>query len=163
MTDHICAKLVTKIVAAYVAKNAVPVAEVPGLIQTVNQVVGGLLSTPAPAARPAQTPAVPIKKSVTPDGIICLEDGRTFRSLKRHLASKYGMTPDDYRAKWGLPKDYPMVAPNYSAARSELAKAMGLGQGGRKPKKPVPEVLPAPAGGKTDAPAKRGPGRPRKS
>ena len=76
-----------------------------------------------------------IRTSITPDHIICLEDGKPFKSMKRHLLNKYGLTPEDYRAKWGLPKDYPMVAPNYAAARSELAKSMGLGQGGRKPAK----------------------------
>jgi predicted transcriptional regulator len=76
---------------------------------------------------------VPIKKSITPDYLISLEDGSRYKSLRRHLTTKYGMTPDEYRAKWGLPKDYPMVAPNYAKARSELAKASGLGQGGRKP------------------------------
>jgi len=77
-------------------------------------------------------PAVPLKRSITPDFLICLEDGRKFKSLKRHLRTKYNMSPEEYRAKWGLAKDYPMVAPNYAKARSELAKQMGLGQGGRK-------------------------------
>src|SRR5205085_6097804 len=81
---------------------------------------------------PPATPAVPVKKSITPDYLICLEDGRKFKSLKRHLRTKYDMSPDQYRSKWNLPKDYPMVAPNYAAARSTLAKQMGLGQGGRK-------------------------------
>ena len=85
-------------------------------------------SVPAP-----KDPAVPVKKSITPDFLICLEDGRKFKSLKRHLRTKYNMSPEEYRAKWGLPKDYPMVAPNYAKARSDLAKQMGLGQGGRKP------------------------------
>ena len=77
-------------------------------------------------------PAVPVKRSITPDCLVCLEDGRKFKSLKRHLRTKYNMSPEDYRAKWGLAKDYPMVAPNYARARSDLAKQMGLGQGGRK-------------------------------
>ena len=77
-------------------------------------------------------PAVPIKRSITPEFLVCLEDGRKFKSLKRHLRTKYNMSPEDYRAKWSLPKDYPMVAPNYAKARSELAKQMGLGQGGRQ-------------------------------
>jgi predicted transcriptional regulator len=76
---------------------------------------------------------VPVKKSITPDYLVCLEDGRKFKSLKRHLRTKYNMSPEEYRAKWGLAKDYPMVAPNYAKARSDLAKQMGLGQGGRKP------------------------------
>ncbi|WP_310542734.1 MucR family transcriptional regulator, partial [Phenylobacterium sp.] len=78
-------------------------------------------------------PAVPVKRSIAPDHLVCLEDGRKFKSLKRHLRTKYDMSPEEYRAKWNLPKDYPMVAPNYAKARSELAKSMGLGQGGRKP------------------------------
>ena len=82
---------------------------------------------PAPEAEPL-VPAVPIRKSITPDAIICLEDGKAFKSLKRHLYTKYQMTPEDYRAKWGLPADYPMVAPNYSQTRSELAKTSGLGK-----------------------------------
>jgi predicted transcriptional regulator len=83
------------------------------------------------AAAPAQTPAVSIKKSLGDDFLICLEDGRTFKSLKRHLRTKYNLSPEEYRAKWGLPKTYPMVAPSYAASRSALAKQMGLGQGGR--------------------------------
>ena len=82
-------------------------------------------------------PAVPIRKSVTPDYIISLEDGRKFKSLRRHLSSQYGLTPDEYRAKWGLPADYPMVAPNYAAARSALAKTMGLGRKAEEPDKPA--------------------------
>jgi predicted transcriptional regulator len=77
-------------------------------------------------------PAVPVRRSITPDYLICLEDGRKFKSLKRHLRTKYNLSPEEYRAKWGLPKDYPMVAPNYAKARSDLAKQMGLGQGGRQ-------------------------------
>src|SRR5205085_9390310 len=99
---------------------------------------------------PPATPAVPVKKSITPDYLVCLEDGRKFKSLKRHLRTKYDMSPDQYRAKWGLAKDYPMVAPNYAQARSNLAKQMGLGQGGRKA-----AAAPAPA----PKPAARGRGR----
>ncbi|MER9600574.1 MucR family transcriptional regulator, partial [Mesorhizobium sp. M0244] len=83
-------------------------------------------------------PAVPIKKSVTPDYIVSLEDGKKFKSLKRHLATHYNLTPDEYRTKWGLPADYPMVAPNYAAARSALAKTMGLGRKPKEPEKPAP-------------------------
>src|SRR5204863_5088073 len=100
-------------------------------------------------------PAVSIKKSVTPDAIICLEDGRAFKSLKRHLTTKYGMSPDDYRVKWGLPSSYPMVAPNYAATRSALAKKSGLGQQRRKTVAPAP----APVPGSTPKPK----GRPRKT
>jgi predicted transcriptional regulator len=121
------------IVSAYVGNNTVTTADLPALIK---QVHGALAAVGSPAAEPVappKEPAVPLKKSITPDYLICLEDGRKFKSLKRHLRTKYDMTPEDYRAKWGLPKDYPMVAPNYAEARSNLAKQMGLGQGGRKP------------------------------
>ncbi|MFC3694310.1 MucR family transcriptional regulator [Chenggangzhangella methanolivorans] len=117
------------VVSAYVGNNSVAVADLPTLIQSIH----GALSAAAkgqkaePIAEPAK-PAVSVKKSVTPDFIICLEDGKQFKSLKRHLRTKYDMSPEEYREKWGLPHDYPMVAPNYAAARSELAKQMGLGQ-----------------------------------
>jgi predicted transcriptional regulator len=104
-----------------------------GLVAVVSGAVAKL-SQPTEEAAPPQQPAVNPKKSVYPDYIISLEDGSQYKSLKRHLSSKYGMTPDEYRAKWGLPRDYPMVAPNYAAARSALAKKLGLG---RKPK-PAP-------------------------
>jgi predicted transcriptional regulator len=115
------------IVAAYVANNPVPVANLAELIATVHGAVSGLSKTAAPAV-PPQTPAVNPKRSVHPDYIISLEDGKRFKSLKRHLSTHYDLTPDAYRAKWGLPADYPMVAPNYAAARSELAKKIGLGR-----------------------------------
>lgn len=122
-------ELTASIVSAYVANNAVPTAELASLIASVasklSELSGG---SPAVPATTELKPAVPIKKSVTPDYLISLEDGRKFKSLKRALATRYGMTPDEYRAKWGLPHDYPMVAPNYSKARSELAKQIGLGQ-----------------------------------
>src|SRR5687767_9542295 len=121
------------VVSAYLSNAKIEPAELPGLIQQVHASLKRIASneTDAPAAAPL-APAVPIKKSLTPDHLICLEDGRKFKSLKRHLRTKYDMSPDQYRAKWGLAKDYPMVAPNYAAARSNLAKQMGLGQGGRK-------------------------------
>ena len=121
------------IVAAYVGANTVTAAELPGLIQSVFRSLNGV-ATGADAVEAApKEPAVSLKRSITPDYLICLEDGRKFKSLKRHLRTKYNLSPEDYRAKWGLPKDYPMVAPNYAQARSDLAKQMGLGQGGRKP------------------------------
>ena len=132
---HIEADLVgmtTDIVSAYVANNAVAPGALANLITSVHTALTGMSSASEPEPEP-QAPAVPIRKSVTPDYIISLEDGSRYKSLKRHLSSKYGMTPEEYRAKWGLPHDYPMVAPNYARARSELAKSMGLGQGGRKP------------------------------
>jgi predicted transcriptional regulator len=124
--------MTTEIVASYVAANSVAAAEVPGLIHSVHRALAAAAGA-GPAEEPApKEPAVPIKKSITPDYLVCLEDGRRFKSLKRHLRSKYDLSPEDYRAKWGLPKDYPMVAPNYARARSELAKQMGLGQTARK-------------------------------
>jgi predicted transcriptional regulator len=129
-SNELLISLTADIVAAYVAKNNVAAGELPALI---GQIHGSMSSLAAggPAVREAPKPAVPVKKSITPDYIICLDDGKKFKSLKRHLGSAYGMTPDEYRQKWGLPADYPMVAPNYAAARSELARATGLG---RKPK-----------------------------
>jgi predicted transcriptional regulator len=125
-------ELAAEIVSAYVSNNSVPAADLPALLTTVyaslTTVTGG--QAIATAVEPP-TPAVPVKKSVSPDFIICLEDGKKFKSLKRHLRTNYDMTPAQYRAKWGLPPDYPMVAPNYAKARSDLAKSMGLGQKAR--------------------------------
>lgn len=119
--------LVVDIVSAFVGNNTVPVDELPALIASVYTILGKL---DAPAVAPVEElkPAVPVKRSVTADFIVCLEDGKKFKSLKRHLRTHYDMTPEAYREKWGLPHDYPMVAPSYAAARSELAKSMGLGQ-----------------------------------
>ncbi len=117
-----------EIVSAYVSNNTVRAEDLPKLI---GEVYSALEQAPNGKAEPApepQQPAVPIRKSVTPDYIISLENGQKFKSLKRHLMNSYGMTPDEYRAKWGLPRDYPMVAPNYAKSRSELAKTMGLGR-----------------------------------
>lgn len=118
-----------RVVAGYLSNNTVGLNEVPGLIARVGAEMHRLAEGIVVATeRPELKPAVAVKKSITPDHIICLEDGKKFKSLKRHLGSAYGMTPDDYRKKWGLPSDYPMTAPSYSAARSELAKATGLGR-----------------------------------
>ncbi|MER8643194.1 MucR family transcriptional regulator [Mesorhizobium sp. M1252] len=114
------------IVAAYVSNNPVPVGELPKLIGDIHAALNGI-GTPAVEPVVKQDPAVSIKKSVTPDFIICLEDGRKFKSLKRHL-QHFNLTPDEYRQKWNLPSDYPMVAPNYAATRSALAKSIGLGR-----------------------------------
>jgi predicted transcriptional regulator len=124
-------ELTADIASAYVSNNAVAAGELPSLVKAI---FGALTSAcgPAHATTEAQQPAVPIKKSITAERLICLEDGLGFKSLKRHLSSKYGLSPQDYRAKWGLPKDYPMVAPAYSASRSSLAKRYGLGQGRAK-------------------------------
>lgn len=119
--------LTAEIVSAYVSNNTINPSELPGLIQNVHQALTRVSSNSAPAEREELKPAIPIKRSVTPDYIICLEDGKKFKSLKRHLRTHYNLTPEEYREKWGLPPDYPMVAPNYSAARSALAKKMGLG------------------------------------
>ena len=125
-------ELTADIVSAYVSNNSVPSGDLPGLISEVHtalmKVGTGAIELPAEAPKPA----VPVKKSVTPDYIVCLEDGKKFKSLKRHLRTQYNMTPEQYREKWGLPADYPMVAANYAKARSELAKEMGLGQQRRK-------------------------------
>ena len=124
-------ELTASIVSAYVGNNPVPAAELPALISQVHGAlarVSGNGAAPAVADQTPAKPAVSVKKSMTPEYLVCLEDGKRFKSLKRHLRTQYGMTPEQYREKWGLPADYPMVAPNYAVARSRLAKQMGLGQ-----------------------------------
>jgi predicted transcriptional regulator len=123
--------LTTQIVAAYVSNNPVPVGELPSLIR---QVHSALVNVGAPAEVSAERPqpAVPIKRSVTPDYIICLEDGKKLKMLKRHLKTAFNMTPEEYRERWELPSDYPMVAPNYATQRSRLAKQIGLGTRARR-------------------------------
>ena len=121
-------ELASDIVSAYVSNNTVVAADVPALI---DQTFDALCKASSKVTQPVKEelkPSVPVKKSITPDYIICLEDGKKFKSLKRHLRTHYDLTPEEYREKWGLPQDYPMVAPNYAAARSALAKKMGLGQ-----------------------------------
>lgn len=140
--DNAQVELTTEIVSAYVSNNSLPTAELPALIESVHATLQRIATGAQEEVVEAPVPAVPIKKSITPDFIICLEDGKKFKSLKRHLRTKYDMTPEEYRAKWGLPADYPMVAPNYASARSELAKAMGLGAQRRK----APEGESAPRG-----------------
>jgi predicted transcriptional regulator len=125
-------EMTADIVSAYVGNNAVSAGELPALIHAVHQALSGVSSGADTVETAPKEPAVPVKRSITPEFLICLEDGRKFKSLKRHLRTKYNMSPEDYRAKWGLPKDYPMVAPSYAKARSDLAKQMGLGQGGRQ-------------------------------
>jgi predicted transcriptional regulator len=121
--------LTAEIVAAYVAKNMVAQAELPKLISDVHRALAGISVNGAMREDVAEIkPAVTVKKSVTSEYLICLEDGKKFKSLKRHLRSHYNLSPEQYREKWGLPADYPMVAPNYAQARSSLAKRMGLGQ-----------------------------------
>jgi predicted transcriptional regulator len=126
-------ELTADIVSAYVGNNTVTARDIAPLIHSVHRALADILGDAiAPAEAAPQEPAISIRRSVTPDFLVCLEDGRKFKSLKRHLRTKYNLSPDEYRAKWALPKDYPMVAPNYAKARSALAKQMGLGQGGRK-------------------------------
>ena len=124
--------LVAQIVSAYVGNHTVPSGEIPALISQVHSALRRVSSGQTEALSEPLKPAVPIKKSINPDFIVCLEDGKKFKSLKRHLRTQYDITPEQYREKWGLPADYPMVAPNYAAARSQLAKQMGLGQQRRR-------------------------------
>ena len=125
-------ELTAKIVAAQLSGNSVPPADLPGLIRSVHDALASAGAPPAPAPEPA----VPVKKSVTPNYLVCLEDGKKLKMLKRHLRTAYNMSPDDYRAKWGLASDYPMVASAYAKQRSELAKKIGLG---RRPRKAKPK------------------------
>ena len=124
-------ELTADVVAAYVSNNPVPVSELPNLISDIHTALGRVGGPAEATPAEKQKPAVNPKKSIHDDYIVCLEDGKKFKSLKRHLMTHYGLTPDQYREKWGLDAGYPMVAPNYAAARSQLAKKMGLG---RKPK-----------------------------
>ena len=117
--------LTTQIVAAHVAHNSVSMADLPGLIQQVYNTLAKVETSPAVAPRPE--PAVALKKSITPDYIVCLEDGKKLKMLKRHLKTAYNLTPEQYRERWQLPADYPMVAPNYAKQRSHLARTLGLG------------------------------------
>jgi predicted transcriptional regulator len=125
-------ELAADIVSAYVSNNSVATSDLPSLISDIHaalmRISNGVVETPSEILKPA----VPVKKSITPDYIICLDDGKKFKSLKRHLRTQYNMTPEEYRERWGLPAEYPMVAPNYAQARSQLAKKMGLGQQRRK-------------------------------
>lgn len=129
ISNDLVTELTAAIVGAYVTKNPVPVSELPGVIASVADSIGRLGQAQAEVAQEPQKPAISIRKSLTHEYLISLEDGQQYRTLKRHLG-KLGLTPEEYRAKWGLPVDYPMVAPAYAAKRSELAKRLGLG---RKP------------------------------
>ncbi|MEO9738362.1 MAG: MucR family transcriptional regulator [Hyphomicrobiales bacterium] len=120
--------LTTDIVSAYVNNNYIAANELPVLIESVHATLSSACRTPPEPEVEELVPAVQIRKSITEDFLICLEDGRKFKSLKRHLRARYNLTPEEYRAKWGLPSDYPMVAPNYTASRSRIAKSMGLGR-----------------------------------
>jgi len=127
-------ELTTEIVSAYVSNNALTAGDLPALINDVHLALHSAVSQGENPTAPPQKPAISPRKSITPEFIICLEDGKKFKSLKRHLRTHYDLTPEEYREKWGLARDYPMVAPNYAAARSKLAKNMGLGQKGRQRK-----------------------------
>ncbi len=121
-------RMTAKIVASYVSNNSLTADQVPEIVRTVSTVLKQIEQGENGLDKAAGKPAVPIRRSVTPDYIICLEDGRKLKMLKRHLRTTFGLTPDEYRARWGLPSDYPMVAPNYAKRRSEFAKKIGLGQ-----------------------------------
>ena len=127
-SDNDLIDLSTEIVSAYVSHNALSVTDLPKLIADVHSALRGLRSTTPTEPAEELKPAVPVKKSIAADYLICLEDGKKFKSLKRHLRTHYNLSPEEYREKWGLPADYPMVAPNYSATRSRLAKDNGLGR-----------------------------------
>jgi predicted transcriptional regulator len=127
-------ELTASIVSSYVSNHSVASADLPALIGQVHSALMRVTSGNGEKASEPARPAVPVKRSITPDFIVCLEDGKKFKSLKRHLRTQYSMTPEQYREKWGLTPDYPMVAPNYAAARSNLAKQMGLGQQRRRRK-----------------------------
>ena len=144
LDDAVRLEQVAEIVSAYVSNNALSTADLPKLIAETHMALRSLATAELSPVLEELTPAVPIKKSVTPDFIICLDDGKKFKSLKRHL-TQLGMTPAEYRAKWGLPSNYPMVAPNYSATRSSLAKSNGLGRKPEaKPAAPAKKSRPAP-------------------
>jgi predicted transcriptional regulator len=125
-------ELTAEIVSAYVSNNTVPASEIPSLISQVHSALSRVSGKSGEVSAEPLKPAISVKKSITPEYIVCLEDGKKFKSLKRHLRTQYSMTPEQYREKWGLGADYPMVAPNYAAARSQLAKQMGLGQQRRR-------------------------------
>ena len=124
-------RLATEVVASYVSNNTVGPDQLPELINSVHNTLMSVDGSASAAPEQPQKPAVPIRRSVQPDFIVCLEDGKKLKMLKRHLRTTYDMTPDEYRSKWNLPADYPMVAPNYAAQRSEFAKKIGLGRGAR--------------------------------
>lgn len=126
-------RMTAEVVAAYFHKNKLPADQVPEAIKAVHTSLSGLVGQ-GDGRQTAKQPAVPIRKSIKPDYIVCLEDGKRFKMLKRHLRVAYGLSPDEYRAKWSLPSDYPVVAPNYAAKRSAFAKKIGLGRTGKKRK-----------------------------
>jgi len=130
-------RMTTDVVAAYLRKNSLPSAQIADIIATVYRSLRGLGADGVDGQLDAQKPAVPVRRSINPDYLVCLEDGKKLKMLKRHLRSSYNLTPDQYRNKWGLPADYPMVAPNYADQRSAFAKQIGLGRSGRKGPRPA--------------------------
>ncbi|MDA1089404.1 MAG: MucR family transcriptional regulator [Proteobacteria bacterium] len=123
-------RMVADIAAAYVAQNTIPAAQISGIIISVYDTLAGILNGAAEKTVNSEKPAVAIRRSITPDFIVCLEDGRKMKMLKRHLRTAYNLSPDEYRSRWGLPPEYPMVAPNYAKHRSDFAKKIGLGRKG---------------------------------
>ena len=160
-TDLNLIEMAAEIVSAYVRNNSVPASDLPALLQSVHGSLGSIVNGPKPeAVKEPPQPKVPVKKSVTEEFIICLEDGKRFKSLKRHLHSEHGLSPQEYRAKWGLAKDYPMVAPAYANARSSLAKTLGLGRKSAAPTAEPKQAAPQPAAAETEAtPAAKKPRR----
>jgi predicted transcriptional regulator len=132
-TNDVLLESACKIIAAYVRNNHIALAELPVMIRNIHNTLGALGSGQNADAPTPQKPAVSVRKSINPDYIVCLEDGKKLKMLKRYLRTRYHMSPEEYRAKWGLPADYPLVAPNYAARRSEFAKKIGLG---RRPSSP---------------------------
>jgi len=157
MAEDNLIKLTTDIVSAHVSNNKLAAGDVPTLIKSVFDALSGI-AAPAPVEEPKPEPAVAIRSSVKPEYIVCLEDGAKLKMLKRYLSTRFGLTPDEYRAKWGLPKDYPMVAPKYAEHRRALAHKIGLGRNGRgappsKPTTPTTPTKPAPRRRSKPAPA----------
>lgn len=167
INEHELITLVGDIVSAFVSNNSVHASDLPQLIDVVHTSLKTIVAPKPEPVAPVQAPAVPVKKSITDDYLICLEDGKKFKSLKRHLQQAFGLSPEEYRSKWGLARDYPMVAPGYAAKRSQLAKESGLGSDRRKPAAPPPAMaaveneapMPVDEAGEAAAPKKRG--RPR--
>ncbi len=131
LSDAELLRMTAQVVSSYVSKNPVSADQLPDLINSVHGCLKNVDGQPAAEPEPPQKPAVSIRKSIHPDYLVCLEDGKKLKMLKRHLRTTYNMTPDEYRAKWGLPPDYPMVAPNYAEQRSAFARRIGLGRGAR--------------------------------
>lgn len=153
-----CVSLTVDIVSAFVGNNSLAAGELPNLIASVHGALTQLSQASVEVEEAPPTPAVSIRRSIQPDYLVCLEDGKRFKSLKRHLRTRYNLSPDEYRARWNLPADYPMVAPNYAATRSELARTMGLGQQRRKwPAKtvPAPEAAESESSAEGAAPSRR--------